>query len=45
MMPGRPVFLLLPLLAVPIAWLYARLAAELALHERARRRCCSSASP
>ena len=25
MMPGRPVFLLLPLLAVPIAWLYARL--------------------
>ena len=25
MMPGRPVFLLLPLLVVPIAWLYARL--------------------
>ncbi len=25
MMPGRPVLLLLPLLAVPIAWLYARL--------------------
>jgi hypothetical protein len=25
MLPGRPVFLLLPLLAVPIAWLYARL--------------------
>jgi hypothetical protein len=25
MMPGRPVFLLLPLLAVPIAWLYAQL--------------------
>jgi hypothetical protein len=25
MMPGRPVFMLLPLLAVPIAWLYARL--------------------
>ena len=24
MMPGRPVFLLLPLLAVPIAWLYAQ---------------------
>jgi hypothetical protein len=27
MMPGRPVFLLLPLLAVPIAWLYAHLEA------------------
>ncbi len=26
MMPGRPGFLLLPLLAVPLAWLYARLA-------------------
>ena len=26
MMPGRPVFLLLPLLAAPIAWLYAELA-------------------
>jgi hypothetical protein len=25
MMPGRPVFLLLPLLVVPIAWLYAQL--------------------
>ena len=25
MMPGRPVFLLLPLLAAPIAWLYGRL--------------------
>lgn len=25
MMPGRPVLLVLPLLAVPIAWLYARL--------------------
>ena len=25
MMPGRPVFLLLPLLGVPIAWLYERL--------------------
>ncbi len=25
MMPGRPVFLLLPLLVAPIAWLYARL--------------------
>jgi hypothetical protein len=25
MMPGRPVFLLLPLLGVPIAWLYGRL--------------------
>ena len=28
MMPGRPVFLLLPLLAIPIAWLYARLEPE-----------------
>jgi hypothetical protein len=28
MMPGRPVFLLLPLLAVPIAWLYAQLEAN-----------------
>ena len=26
MMPGRPVFLLLPVLGVPIAWLYERLA-------------------
>jgi hypothetical protein len=25
MMPGRPVFLLLPVLVVPVAWLYARL--------------------